>query len=148
MKTKTDKTELAALKKICGHLETVAEKYAAKHAEIVNANMALLQSGDYTTEQDIMEAYGWNAITEEEKDTLLAALESGKEAANVDTVWSVAARILRKDVSGYKAEISEIEYQLMSPAEKKKYDEANAKFQAEQEERRKRLGKERGGERE
>ena len=69
------------------------------------------------------------------------ALKKGTEAAEEDTVWSVSARILRKDIHGYKLEISTIEYQMLTPEEKQKRDEENAKFAAEQEERRKRLGR-------
>lgn len=142
---KTDKLEIDALKKICGHMETTAKKYRAKHDEIVKANMALLESGYYSTEKDIMDAYGYEYITEAEKDTLLSALESGTAEAEADTVWSIAARIIYKDIHAYRKEIAEIKYQAMTPAERKKVDEAREKFAAEQADRRLRLGKTREG---
>ena len=59
-----------------------------------------------------MDAYGWDIISEEEKDILLVALKAGATAAEEDTVWSVAARILRRDIRQYRAEIYEIEGEL------------------------------------
>lgn len=141
----TDKMELSALKKISAHLNTVAEKYTAKHAAMVDERTALLESGDYSSYEEIMDAYGWEQITEEQKDMLLAALESGRADAEADTVWSVAAHILRKEIRAYELEISELQYLAMTPAQREEKAKAEAAWQAEQDERRKRLGRNVGG---
>ncbi len=145
MENKADKTELLALRKISAHLSTVAKKYAARHDAIVAERKALLESGDYSSEDAIMDAYGWELITEEQKNILLDALEAGQSSAEADTVWSVAARILRRDIRDYQAEISDIECQMMTPAQREARAAAEAAWQAEQEERRKRLGRVPGG---
>lgn len=134
-----DKMEIAALKKIAAHLQTVAGSYEDKHQKIVKERMELLSAMDFHTENDIMDAYGWDIITEDQRDMLLEALESGVQSAEADTVWSVAARILRRDVSGYRAGIAAIQDENMTPEQRKEKEAAEAKWQAEQDERRKRL---------
>lgn len=72
--------DTAAVKRVITNLKTMVTK-ATKVANLVkaerDARMQILL-GDYQTEEDIQNAYGYEEITSDERDALLAVLEGKK----------------------------------------------------------------------
>lgn len=69
------------------------------------------------------------------------AFESGEIAAMKDDVDSLAVSWLNRFISSLNDNIYYYQYALMSPKEQEAYDKRIAKWEKEQEKRRKRLGR-------
>ena len=69
--------DTAAVKRLIQNLKTMATKSTKAAAQKSLEREARLQEllGDYQTEDDIQNAYGYQEISEDDRDTLLAALE-------------------------------------------------------------------------
>lgn len=92
---------------------------------------------EYKTEDEIMDAYGYEMITDDERRELIAALESGeKYVADTLTPVGLALKILKKFSHAMETEVSEIEFALLPVEEQSRRLEAAEQHRAEVEARR------------
>ena len=92
---------------------------------------------EYKTEDEIMDAYGYDMITDDERRGLIAALESGEKYVE-DTLTPVglALKIVKKFLHAMETEVSELEFELLPVEEKSRRLEAAERRRAEVEARR------------
>lgn len=110
--------------------------------EKLQREMRLEKLSEYQTVDEIQEAYGYDQITDEERIALVEALEQGQlEVEYANTPSSVALGELNKLILALVKGVDYFEFELLPPAKKKERLEAQAKFEAEQAERRERQGR-------
>ena len=83
----------------------------------------------YKTEAEIMDAYGWDQITDDERRALLEALEAGERYVE-DTLTPVglALKILREFSHTMEVEASGLEFELLPQEERiRRLEEAEAR---------------------
>lgn len=120
------KLELAARKMVLKKIESAKRSFSGRIAKVKedrqNRKDAL---SEYKNEDEILDAYGWGFITEEEYDRLREEFEKGQESIDnevssvelADNILNGWAKIMRSD-------ISELEFELLP---KKKQDEIREK---------------------
>lgn len=83
---------------------------------------------EYKTESEIMDAYGYEMITDDERRALLEALESGERyVADTLTPVGLALRIMRKFSNSLETEASAIAFELLPRREQLQRIEADEK---------------------
>lgn len=137
------KLELAACKYLKQQLSTMRTKLQKRRDATVSERMSRVYEllGEYNTLEEAHEDFGYDFITEEEYKDLEEAFESGEIAALKDDVDSLAVSWLNRFIKNLNDEIYYYQYALMSPKEQEAYDKKIAKWEKEQEKRRKRLGR-------
>lgn len=104
---------LKALEMYLSELEKLQGKAIVKRAkEIAKIEKRNAVLGDYRTEDNIADAYGYDVITAKERDQLLADLQEAKEAGqnalDAPTVLTEYLRMLRNDIRQIEVEILEM----------------------------------------
>ncbi len=134
------KLEVKAYDKVHEELVKLARKYEEKHNKKVKKKLDRLNEllGEYHSEAEAHEAYGYEYITREEYEEICEALNSNEKKANVDDVEIVASRILfhlsRDTLKLYQT----LKYESLSDEEKAEWDKQAAEWKAKQEQRKKR----------
>lgn len=91
----------------------------------------------YKTETEIMDAYGYELITDEERGRLLDALETGQQYVDQTvTTTSAALSILKDFVGRLEKEVDGFEFELLPAEEQTRRREAAERFKEEQDARR------------
>ena len=135
--------EVKAYDKVHDELIKLTERYQTKHNKKVKAKEDKLNQllGDYQTEADAHEAYGYDLISWEEYETICAALEGNAEKADVDDVEIVMSRIFSHLANDTLKLYQTLKYESLSDEEKAEWDRQIAEYKAKVEARKK---KERG----
>ena len=134
------KLEVKAYDKVHEELVKLARKYEEKHNKKVKKKLDRLNEllGEYHSEAEAHEAYGYEYITWEEYEEICEALNSNEKKADVDDVEIVASRILfhlsRDTLKLYQT----LKYESLSDEEKAEWDKQAAEWKAKQEQRKKR----------
>ncbi|GAB6170600.1 hypothetical protein JCM15765_08750 [Paradesulfitobacterium aromaticivorans] len=113
MQRETPPANLKALEMYLAELEKLQGKAIAKRAkEIAKIEKRTAVLSDYETEDEIQEAYGWEAITAKERDQLMddlkAAKAAGQSALDEPTMLTEYLRMLRNDIRQMVTEIAEL----------------------------------------
>lgn len=92
---------------------------------------------EYKTINEVMDAYGYDQITDDERRSLIEAIESGERYIE-DTITPVglALKILRQFHRSMQTEADALEFELLPPEEQTRRLEASEKRRIELEERR------------
>lgn len=124
--------EVKAYDKVHDELIKLTKRYQAKHDKKVKTKEDKLNQllGDYQTEADAHEAYGYDLITWEEYETICAALESNTEKADVDDVEIVMSRIFSHLANDTLKLYQTLKYESLSDEEKAEWDRRTAKYKA------------------
>lgn len=135
--------EAKAYDKVHDELIKLTKRYQTKHNKKVKAKEDKLNQllGDYQTEADAHEAYGYDLISWEEYETICAALEGNAEKADVDDVEIVMSRIFSHLANDTLKLYQTLKYESLSDEEKAEWDRQIADYKAKVEARKK---KERG----
>ena len=135
--------EAKAYDKVHDELIKLTKRYKTKHNKKVKAKEDKLNQllGDYQTEADAHEAYGYDLISWEEYETICAALEGNAEKADVDDVEIVMSRIFSHLANDTLKLYQTLKYESLSDEEKAEWDRQIADYKAKVEARKK---KERG----
>ena len=126
------KLEVKAYDKVHNELVKLAQRYQAKHEKKVKAKEDKLNQllGDFKTEAEAHEAYGYDYITWEEYETICAALKGNAEKADVDDVEIVMSRIFlhlsRDTLKLYQT----LKYESLSDEERAEWDKQVAEYKA------------------
>lgn len=134
------KLEVKAYDKVHEELVKLARKHEEKHNKKVKKKLDRLNEllGEYHSEAEAHEAYGYEYITWEEYEEICEALNSNEKKADVDDVDIVASRILfhlsRDTLKLYQT----LKYESLSDEEKAEWDKQAAEWKAKQEKRKKR----------
>lgn len=92
---------------------------------------------EYKTEAEIMDAYGYEVITDDERRQLLEALETGQQyVENTTTPARVALSILKDFIRGLEKEVSGFEFELLPAEEQDRRLREAERFEEEQAARR------------
>jgi len=135
--------ELRADKRLLGRLKTLRKHYQSRHNKIMDQRRAHVAQllGDYPTERDAQEAYGYDMISEGEYETILAAIEKGEQEVVADSEDSIIVVWLNMWIHAVDNEIQELTYQRMTPAEKEAHDQSVEDWKKHIEELRKKHGR-------
>ena len=111
--------QVKALEMLKSDFEKLLERARVKRnkeAEKIEKRMAALS--EYSSEDDIMDAYGYASITAKERDTLIDALRKSRAATELalgdKTVLSEYVRMLSNDLRQTNIEIAELREELAS----------------------------------
>lgn len=113
------KLGIRANKEVLRRLETPIKRLREK-VERERTDRAVRRQAlrEYKTESEIMEAYGWGQITDDEQRELLAALEGDRiYAEETPTVNSEALSVLEDFASRLRREIDSFQFDLLPPKE-------------------------------
>lgn len=133
------KLEVKAYDKVHDELVKLAKKYEEKHNKKVKKKLDRMNEllGEYHSEAEAHEAYGYDYITWEEYEEICEALNSSKKKVDVDDVEIVASRILfhlsRDTLKLYQT----LKYESLSDEEKAEWDKQVAEWNARKEQRKK-----------
>lgn len=113
------KLGIRANKEVLRRLETpikrLREKVGRERTDRAVRRQALRE---YKTESEIMEAYGWGQITDDEQRELLAGLEGDRiYVEETPTVNSEALSVLEDFASRLRREIDSFQFDLLPPKE-------------------------------
>lgn len=113
------KLGIRANKEVLRRLETpikrLREKVKRERTDRAVRRQALRE---YKTESEIMEAYGWGQITDDEQRELLAGLEGDRiYVEETPTVNSEALSVLEDFASRLRREIDSFQFDLLPPKE-------------------------------
>lgn len=135
--------ELMADKRLLGRLKTLRKHYQSRHNKIMDQRRAHVAQllGDYPTERDAHEAYGYDMISEDEYETILAAIEKGEQEVVADSEDSIIVAWLNMWILAVDNEIQELTYQRMTPAQKEAHDQSVEDWKKHIEELRKKHGR-------
>lgn len=117
-------------------LETAVSKEKGKRAAHI------LDLSQYKTEEDIQEAYGYELITDDERQNLLEALAIGeKYVENTETKSIVAFHLLQEFMGKLNRKADSLEFELLPPEEQAKRlaaaEEIHERVKSRQEDRKK-----------
>lgn len=134
--------EVKAYDKVHDELIKLTKRYQIKHDKKVKAKEDKLNQllGDYQTEADAHEAYGYDFISWEEYETIRAALEGNAEKADVDDVEIVMSRIFSHLAKNTLQLYQNLKYESLSDEEKAEWDRQIAEYKAKVEARKKERG--------
>lgn len=113
------KLGIRANKEVLHRLETPIKRLREK-VERERTDRAVRRQAlrEYKTESEIMEAYGWGQITDDEQRELLAALEGDRiYVEETPTVNSEALSVLEDFASRLRREIDSFQFDLLPPKE-------------------------------
>ena len=110
---------------------------AAVDKERTQREERVAQTQQYKTETEIMDAYGYELITDEERGRLLDALETGQQYVDQTITTASAALSILKDFLGdLEREVDGLEFELLPAEAQAKRLEAAERFKEEQDARR------------
>lgn len=113
------KLGIRANKEVLRRLETPIKRLREK-VERERTDRAVRRQAlrEYKTESEIMEAYGWGQITDDEQRELLAGLEGDRiYVEETPTVNSEALSVLEDFASRLRREIDSFQFDLLPPKE-------------------------------
>ena len=121
-----EKLELKADERILKRIIKLRDDYAKKHEEIANKRSARILSlvSEYKTEEEVQEAYGWDLITETEKDEICAIFRGAAAESQMETEYSIMISWLNSWIRTVKSAIEELRYQQMTPKQKAEHERA------------------------
>jgi hypothetical protein len=124
--TQLEKLELLANKKVVTRVSSSIQEYRNKHFAIVEKRRLDYEKlmGEYKTENEAHEAYGWGYITEEQYENVKEMLKVGDSMINQTTEFEMAADILSEMLSPVHALIRMLEYNQMTDEQKEKHDKS------------------------
>lgn len=127
------KLEISSRKELVKRLDHPLKLLEAAEAKEKAAREARVSElSEYKTEAEIMDAYGYDMITDDERHELLEALETGRSfVENTATKVSIAHTILKEFVGDLKKEIRGFEIELLPPEEQSRRIEASDKYRSE-----------------
>lgn len=106
---------LKKLEPVQRSLEATSTKEKGKRADRAAA------LSQYETEQDIQDAYGYELITDDERQQLLNTLETGeKYVEDTQTKTTVALHLLREFMGQLNHKAGSLEFELLPPEEQAK----------------------------
>lgn len=114
--------ESAACKKILKELERLAEKYKRKIDREQAARKAEFEAVmQYSSEKDILDAYGWEFITEKQYDRYLELFREGQNALehHAPTCSEIAYDILCRMAASVQRDIQEWELCALTPEQQR-----------------------------
>lgn len=126
------KLEVKAYRKVYNELFKLGQRYKAKHEKKVKAKKDKLNSllGDYQTEADAHNAYGYEYITWEEYETICAALKGNAEKADVDDIEIVMSRIFFHLANDTLKLYQTLKYESLSDEERAEWDKQITEYKA------------------
>lgn len=126
------KLEVKAYEKVNNELFKLGQRYKAKHEKKVKAKKDKLNRllGDYQTEADAHNAYGYEYITWEEYETICAALKGNAEKADVDDIEIVMSRIFFHLANNTLKLYQNLKYESLSDEERAEWDKQTAEYKA------------------
>ena len=126
------KLEVKAYDKAHNELVKLVKRYKDKHEKKVKAKEDKLNQllGDYKTEAEAHEAYGYEYITWEEYETICAALKGNAEKADVDDVEIVMSRIFSHLATDTLKLYQTLKYESLSDEERAEWDRQVAEYKA------------------
>lgn len=133
------KLEVKAYDKVHEELVKLAKRYEDKHNKKVKKKLDRMNEllGDYHSEAEAHEAYGYDLITWEEYEEICEALEGNEKKAEVDDVEIIVSRILfhlsRDTLKMYQT----LKYESLSDEERAEWDKQVAEWNARKEQRKK-----------
>lgn len=116
--------ELQALKKYRDELKKLADRYEKKVASAHDKLIAL--RGEYPDEESIDDAWGYGEITREQRDALMASIQE----EDTKGVESLTLGYIKKDLSQLIAEIRDMEWEALPPAEQERIKKGNEEYRA------------------
>lgn len=119
-----DTPELQALKKYRDELKKLADRYEKKAASAHDKLIAL--RGEYPDEESIDDAWGYGEITREQRDALMASIQE----EDTKGVESMTLGYIKKDLSQLIAEIRDMEWEALPPAEQERIQKGNEEYRA------------------
>lgn len=122
MKDNSIKLEYEACQWIRGKLELIektlltkvgkeSEKWAAKRSKIAK----------FESYVEAQEAYGYGSITEDELNMAYEFFE-GKESIQPENKYTIALSIVRREIQSIKTTCAHLEYEMMTPEQRKEAD--------------------------
>lgn len=114
--------EADACKKVEAELKRVADKYQRKIDREHAARKAEFEAVmEYRSETEILDAYGWEFITEQQYDRYLDIFRRGQEALDdhLPTVNELTHKILLRILSDIAAEQREWRFSALTPAQQR-----------------------------
>lgn len=127
---KATKLELDAYvylqKKLQGLADQIEKAVTKKSQQEEAREMELME---YKTEEDIQDAYGWDIITDEEREKLLVRLRGAQEKVALPTKEKIALDELRSIMKEVRRTRADLEYELMSDEEKEQRQKQSEEFQ-------------------
>ena len=118
--------ELRADKRLYGRLKTLRRHYQEKRDKVMEQRRERVEQmlGDYPTEQEAHEAYGYDIISEDEYTQILEAIEKGHQVVEAESEESIISAWLDMWIRALDHDINELTYQLMTPEEKAAHDKS------------------------
>lgn len=112
--------EADACKKVVAELRRIADKYQRKIDREQTARETEFEAAmQYRSENELLDAYGWEFITEKQYELYLDLFRRGREALenHAPTVNEAAHRILLRILSDIDAEQREWRFSALTPAQ-------------------------------
>lgn len=120
--------EMACRKELLKRLvypETQLERAVAK--EKAQREQRIQELSRYNSEYEILEAYGWEMITEEEKDNLIDTFRKGEQyILETRTTTDAALKMLREFLSKLRYEYDSFSFECLPVKEQKRIIKTNA----------------------
>ena len=118
--------ELRADKRLYGRLKTLRRYYQEKRDKVMEQRRERVEQmlGDYPTEQEAHEAYGYDMISKDEYTQILEAIEKGHQVVEAESEESIISAWLDMWICALDHDINELTYQLMTPEEKAAHDKS------------------------
>lgn len=131
-------TEIKARKIVVRRLATILTSLSKKVDVIKDdREKRKKQLGEYESERDLQDAYGWGFITEDEYDKLREAMRAGTAAIDDEvTKEEIAFDIVAKWKALMLSDISSLEFELLPEEEQNRIREQNYELMKRREERR------------
>lgn len=106
--------ELRADKRLYGRLKTLRRHYQEKRDKVMEQRRERVEQmlGDYPTEQEAHEAYGYDIISEDEYTQILEAIEKGHQVVEAESEESIISAWLDMWIRALDHDINELTYQL------------------------------------
>lgn len=138
------KLEVKAYDKVHDEIVKLAQKYADKHNKKIKKKLDRMNEllGEYHSESEAHEAYGYEYITWEEYEEICEALNTNEQKAEVDDVEIVASRILSHIAKDTLKMYQTLKYESLSDKEKTEWDKQAAEWNKRKEERKKKKERE------
>ena len=133
------KLEVKAYDKAYDELIKLAQRFRAKHDKRVATKLARLNEllGEYHSEVEAHEAYGYDLISWEEYEEICEALNSNEKQADVDDVDIVVSRIMFHLAKDTLKLYQTLKYESLSDEEKAEWDKQVSEWNARKELRKK-----------
>ncbi len=120
-----EKLQLKADERLLKRIVKMMCDYDLKHDEIVSKRRDKMMEilTEYKTEEEVQEAWGYACITEAERDCAISAIRGEQAKVDQESEYSIMVKWLSIWTYRLKAEINELQYQLMTPDQQRKHDQ-------------------------